>query len=293
MFDQKYVVRSCMLYDFKQGKTAAESHRILKEVFPDDAPSESQCRRWFERFRSGDMSLEDEERGRPPEVIDNDELKQAIEVDPKQSTRELAEQFGCSQKTIDNHLRALGKVNRCGKWTPHELNEKTKTQRINFSGMNLRHAKDSGFWESIVTGDEKWISYDNITRKRQWLDPGEQPKPTPKPEIHGKKALLCVWWNTKGLVHFEVLDYGQTVTADLYSNQLDRVDQALKRQGLDTSKTKLIHDNARPHIAKLTEKKIDELGWELLPHPPYSPDLAPSNYHMFRSMQHSLAGKKI
>ena len=144
-----------------------------------------------------------------------------------------------------------------------------------------------------MTGDEKWISYDNITRKRQWLDPGEQPKPTPKPEIHGKKALLCVWWNTKGLVHFEVLDYGQTVTADLYSNQLDRVDQALKRQGLDTSKTKLIHDNARPHIAKLTEKKIDELGWELLPHPPYSPDLAPSNYHMFRSMQHSLAGKKF
>ena len=109
---------------------------------------------------------------------------------------------------------------------------------------NFKQGKNSGFIDSIVTGDEKWIFFDNSTRKRQWLSPGEAPKPTPKPEIHCKKAMLCVWWNSKGVVHYEVLNTGQTVNADLYPQQLTRVDHSLSRQGVDTATTKLIHDNA-------------------------------------------------
>ncbi|KAK6761996.1 hypothetical protein RB195_022913 [Necator americanus] len=105
--------------------------------------------------------------------------------------------------------------------------------------------------------------------------------------------MLCVWWNSKGLVYFEVLDSGQTVTADIYKDQLNRVDQALRRQGVETTPTKFLHDNARPHVAKITLEKIEELGWKVLPHPPYSPDLAPSDYHLFRSMQHSVAERKF
>ena len=44
----------------------------------------------------------------------------------------------------------------------------------------------------------------------------------------------------------------------------------------------LQQDNARS-AAKITQEKIKQLGWELLLHPPYSPDLAPSDYHHFLS----------
>lgn len=57
----------------------------------------------------------------------------------------------------------------------------------------------------------------------------------------------------------------------------------------------LQHDNARPHTAKITRDKINALGWRTageVPHPPYSPDLAPSDYHLFRSLQNFLDGKK-
>ncbi len=52
----------------------------------------------------------------------------------------------------------------------------------------------------------------------------------------------------------------------------------------------LQHDNARPHVANLTKMVIQELGWEVLQHPPYSPDLAPSDYYLFRALQNALRG---
>ncbi|GFY05251.1 mariner Mos1 transposase [Trichonephila clavipes] len=49
------------------------------------------------------------------------------------------------------------------------------------------------------------------------------------------------------------------------------------------------HDNARPHVAKVVKTYLETLKWEVLLHPLYSPDLAPSDYHLFRSMAHGLA----
>jgi len=51
----------------------------------------------------------------------------------------------------------------------------------------------------------------------------------------------------------------------------------------------LLHDNARPHIAVPVKTYLETLKWEVLPHPPYSPDIAPSDYHLFRSMTHGLS----
>jgi len=52
----------------------------------------------------------------------------------------------------------------------------------------------------------------------------------------------------------------------------------------------LFHDSARSHLAKATQDHIFALGWELLPHTAYRPDMAPSDYSdLFRSLQHDLA----
>lgn len=55
----------------------------------------------------------------------------------------------------------------------------------------------------------------------------------------------------------------------------------------------LLHDNARPHTAAETRDLINSFGWEEFHHPPYSPDLAPSDYHLFRYLKNFLGGKRF
>ncbi|KAJ0184087.1 hypothetical protein K1T71_000510 [Dendrolimus kikuchii] len=53
------------------------------------------------------------------------------------------------------------------------------------------------------------------------------------------------------------------------------------------------HDNARPHTSLVTQQKSREFGWEVLMHPSYSPDLAPSDFHLFRSLQNFLGSVRL
>ena len=79
--------------------------------------------------------------------------------------------------------------------------------------------------------------------------------------------------------------------------QLIKLNIALleKRPEWDKRHEKLIfvHDNAPCHRAKIVSETLKELKWEVLPHPPYSPDLIPSDYHLFLSMAHDLAGQHL
>jgi len=56
----------------------------------------------------------------------------------------------------------------------------------------------------------------------------------------------------------------------------------------------LQQNNAKPHTARRTKEKIKELdAIEIISHPAYGPDLAPSGYHLFRSLAHLLRGRRF
>jgi histone-lysine N-methyltransferase SETMAR len=56
----------------------------------------------------------------------------------------------------------------------------------------------------------------------------------------------------------------------------------------------LLHDNARHHSDAATENILKNWGWEILPHPPYSPDLAPLDFHLvFPKMKKHLRGQRF
>lgn len=150
----------------------------------------------------------------------------------------------------------------------------------------------------MVTDDEKWIIYHNVGRKREWTDKDKQPIPVAKVSLHPKKILLSVWWYFYMVllyVWFDLLRTART-KSNHYIEQFSRLNIELikKRPRLVNIKKVLFqHDNARPHTGRITLQKISEFNWELLPHSAYSPDIPPSDFHLFRALQFFLLGKKL
>jgi histone-lysine N-methyltransferase SETMAR len=177
------------------------------------------------------------------------------------------------------------------KWVPHELNEAQKQKRFDAATRLFeRYSNDELDLEQIVTCDEKWIAFDNPHRHNEWRSEGQAPSSTPVKDFRKEKRMLIVFWDRRGVIHWELLEKGQSMTAVLYCQILGRVRQQLRNRRIPVI---LLHDNSRVHTAKITKKWLEDANWEVLEHPPYSPDLAPSDYHLFRSMEHFLRAKKF
>ncbi|KAG5318824.1 MOS1T transposase, partial [Pseudoatta argentina] len=72
--------------------------------------------------------------------------------------------------------------------------------------------------------------------------------------------------------------------------------QALRQKWPDYAKRHEVifqYNDARPHVAKSVKETLEALNWDVLSHPSYSPDIAPSDYHLFRSMSHGLFEKRF
>lgn len=98
----------------------------------------------------------------------------------------------------------------------------------------------------------------------------------------------------EGIVYFELLPRNQTIDSNVYCLQSSKLNNNFmkKRPKVAYRQGVMIHHaNARPLTSLMSRQKITQLNGELVPHPPYSPDLSPSDYHSFRSLQNHLSGK--
>ena len=100
--------------------------------------------------------------------------------------------------------------------------------------------------------------------------------------------MLCIWWDWKGVLHYELLLVNQTINSNKYCSQLDQLKAALdeKRQELVNRKCIIFHqDSARLRVSLMTRQKLLQLGWEVLIPLLYSPldfaplDIAPLDFH--------------
>lgn len=296
MENNKVHFRHLMVFYFRKGKNAAETVRKIAAVYGEGCVAESTVRKWFARFKNGNFELEDQERSGRPSVADDDLISTIVESNPRQTARDIAEIVHTSHTTVVKRLKALGFVSRYDVWVPHDLTEKNLMDRISISDALLKRNENEPFLKQLITGDEKWILYNNVQRKRSWGKQNVPPLTTAKDGLHPKKVMLCIWWDWKGVLYHELLPHNRTINSDVYCAQLDRLKAAIEEKRPELVNRKGVvfqHDNARPHVSLQTRQKLIQLGWDVLPHSPYSPDLAPSDFHLFRSMQNFLNGKKI
>jgi len=113
-----------------------------------------------------------------------------LDEDDTQSQKMLAEQLDVSQ-AISMRLHAMGKVQKTGKWMPHELNDRQMERRQNTCQILLARQKRKSFLHRIVTGDEKWIYFQNPKPKKSWVDPA-QPISSSRSNRFGRKTMRLV-----------------------------------------------------------------------------------------------------
>jgi histone-lysine N-methyltransferase SETMAR len=136
--------------------------------------------------------------------------------------------------------------------------------------------------------DETWLyHYDPETKQLsiEWRHSG-----SPNPgKVLGYLDIL----DQDGILLTDYLPTGQAINAEYYSSLLVQLKDILKEKHRARKGHQgyfFLHNNAPAHRALATQKKLVYLGFQCLDHPPYSPDLAPSDYHLFPGLNKQLKG---
>lgn len=296
--EYRVLIKHCFL----MGKTALETTEFIQKCYPGSAPSISSVRRWIHKFKRGDFSVQDGDRtGRPNSAVTTENINKALKLvrsDRRLKLDEMAKILRISHGSVFTILHDhLGMRKLCARWVPRLLTPDQKQQRVDDSKRCLeifRHNKKD-FLRCYITMDETWIHHFNPESRIQaaeWTGPGESRPKRPKTQTSAGKVMASVFWDTKGIIMVDYLAKGKTINSEYYIKLLVRLKQeiAIKRPHMQKKKIVFHQDNAPIHKSAATMAKLAELHFELLHHPPYSPDLAPSDYFLFSELKKSLRG---
>ena len=227
---------------------------------------------------------------------------QQIDQDPHSSIREISSSLGLSYGTVQTILLedlTLKKV--CARWVPHIFNEDQKRQRVFCAQKFIQLLEPNGHkrLKDVITGGETWIYFYGIPNKRQnmiWVADNEPRPIVERKGFQRRKHLFAIFFNCEGPVLVDTLPKKTTLTGTYYhQNILPGViqDTEQKRPTTGLKDVLLHHDNPSPDKAKTVKDYLEEQQLQVLPHPPYSPDLAPCDFWLFPTLKERLAGRKF
>lgn len=306
-------LRAIMKFLFLQKQTPEEIHECLTQTLGDKSPSFTTVKKWCANFQRGDFETHDEVGVKKPSIVSSpeivDNVHDLILADRRISTERIAEALEIPREGIEFIIHEqLGMRKLSTKWVPKCLNADQKRYRVNVSKLILQQFQRSSknILDRLVTVDETWLHYyDQDTRQQfmQWRHPGSPQANTFKMQKSAGKVMATFFWDKEGILLTDYLQKGQTLTADYYSNLLCQLKEALqeKRRGKLRKGVFFLQDNAPAHrtgkamdvLKNLGFEYIDHLDLECIDRPPYSPDLAPSDYFLFPNLKRSLKGMKV
>lgn len=271
----------------------------LKTVYGENCPSKTTVYYWIAEFKRGRSSvLQDISNvGRPLEISES-KVKQCedlIREHRRIKVSELAEMVKVSVGSCHKIISSLSYRKLCSRFVPKFLTPEMKESRLQCAKANLELFSKHGqkFLENIVTEDETPLSLYLPESKREsseWRKTDEKPPLKMRSGTsHRKSLMLSVFWDIKGIILLDFLPNGRTINSDYYSNMV--AECKTKRRKTRNTPLWLLVDNAPVHSSELSISTTLESGFDLIPHPPYSPDLAPSDFHMFKHLKTALRGK--
>ena len=196
--------------------------------------------------------------------------------------------------------KSLGMRKLFSKWVSHLITTDQKQQRFEDYEHCLELFKRGKkvFLRRYVTMNETWIHHDTPETKKslvEWKATGESRPKRPKTQQWAGKVIASVFWDAHGILFIEYLEKGKTINSDYHMAWLYRLSAEIKKKRPHVQKKKvLFHQNIAPcHKSMKTMVKLNESSFQLLPHPPYSLEMAPRDYWLFSDLKKNAPGKEI
>jgi len=145
--------------------------------------------------------------------------------------------------------------------------------------------------QNIAIGDKFWVHQHDLENKWQsteYRHPGSPNVKKFKTVPSAKKFMLAIFRDAVGVLYVEFLTKGSTVNSDRYCATLRSLKQRIRRIRPERNEFLLHHDNARPHCSAQTQDAMTSLKFTVVPHPPYSPVLAPSDFLLSPKLKETL-----
>ena len=296
--------RVCLKFCVKNAIKCSEAFKMLQKAFGGDTMSKPRVYEWYKRFQEGREDIEDDARsGRPSTSISDENVEKVKEIvlaNRRITIREVAEETGISYgscEAIVVHVLDMKRV--AEKFVPKVLNFQHEQHRVTIAEQMLADvADDPDLLKRVITGDETWVyGYDVETKAQssQWQFP-EEPRPKKARQVRSNvKVLLTVFFDYNGIVHHEFLPPGCTVNKEYYLQILRNLREAIRRKRPELWRDNswiLHHDNAPAHTALLIQQFLAKHNTVVMPQPPYSPDMAPSDFFLFPTLKRTLKGQR-
>ena len=273
------------------GFPPTEIHADLQKVYGNGALKYATVCKWLCRFNDGRESIENDPRvGRPVSVLMEKNIvtvKTLIEEDAHYTVQEIEElsgNYSSSVLKILHEQHGLRKI--CSHWVPHLLTDEQKQSRVRLASQVIeKYDKcDPRRLEEIVTGDETWIYHfqpDSKAKNKVWVSSeGDRPVIARCCKT-SNRMLYGIFFDSKGPVLQIPVLKGSFVTGEFYREGVltQLVDFYQKRRPCTCVRgIKLLHDNAPANQSAMVQEYLKESGLDALDHPPYSPDLPPSDF---------------
>ena len=305
MDNSKFEHRSVIKFLTLEGEQPQQILDRMKIVYEDECPSYSTVKKWCAEFKRGRKSIGDDPRtGRPvegptPENIEA--VRVLVEEDRRVKIRQIAQSVGVSYGTANTILHEhLGLSKLSARWIPRILSVTEKQRRADTSLalVNRYNADPEDFLRRTVTGDEVWVHHHDPESKeesKQWTSKGACGPLKARAAKSAGKVMATIFWDARGTILVDYLPRNQTMNGQYYAELLTRLRIAIreKRRGNLARGPLLLHDNAPVHTSQVAQAAMRDCGFEQIPHPAYSPDLAPSDYHLSPNLKKFLRGRRF
>jgi histone-lysine N-methyltransferase SETMAR len=258
------------------------------------------------RFRAGEEGITDKERsGRPCTSGDEQHViavTTLLEEDARLTCDEIAHELGISHGTVFSILTdKLGKRRVVARWVPHQLSDGEKLNRLQIArSLRSRYRREgNSFINRIVAIDETWVRSYEPELKSQSSEWHRSSSPRPvkfRREQSKLKQMMIFAYDAEGILVSDHVPVGQRINKNYYQHFLrDKLRPAIRknRPSLLDQGVIILHDNASVHKAGDVIDLLEEYGWEILPHPAYSPDMSPPDYDLFHILKKPLRGKRF